>query len=83
MSRFHEKLSPVNRVQGITMIFREITVIPWTWFTALGRHVREMGGNMGSNMQRRYIRFRNIHDRDISGVHCIEMRPAVSTEGVR
>ena len=41
----------------------------------LGRYVREisqMGGQkMGSNMRRRYIRFRDIHDRDISGLHCI------------
>ena len=34
-------------------------------------HVREMGGQkMGSNMRPRYIRFRDIHDRDISGLHC-------------
>ena len=42
---------------------------------ALGRHVREiseMGGQkMGSNMRPRYIRFRDIYDRNISGVHCI------------
>ena len=25
---------------------------------------------MGSNMRPRYIQFRDIHDRDISGVHC-------------
>ena len=40
----------------------------------LGRHVceiSEMGGQkMGSNMRPRYIRFRDIHDRDISGLHC-------------
>ena len=40
----------------------------------LGCHVREiseMGGQkIGSNMRPRYIRFRNIHDRDISGLHC-------------
>ena len=44
----------------------------------LGRHVREiseMGGQkMGSNMRPRYIRFRDIHDRDISGLHCITYR---------
>ena len=43
----------------------------------LGRHVREiseMGGQkMGSNMRPRYIRFRDIHDRDISGLHCIAL----------
>ena len=41
----------------------------------LGHHVREiseMGGQkMGSNMRPRYIRFHDIHDRDISGLHCI------------
>ena len=26
---------------------------------------------MGSNMRPRYIQFRDIHDRDISGLHCI------------
>ena len=26
---------------------------------------------MGSNMRPRYIQFRDIHNRDISGVHCI------------
>ena len=25
---------------------------------------------MGSNMRPRYIQFRDIHDRDISGLHC-------------
>ena len=44
-------------------------------YRALGRHVckiREIGGQkMGSNMRPRYIQFRDIHDRDISGLHCI------------
>ena len=33
-------------------------------YRALGRQ------KMGSNMRPRYIQFRDIHDRDISGVHC-------------
>ena len=44
-------------------------------YRTLGRHVckiREIGGQkMGSNMRPRYIQFRDIHDRDISGLHCI------------
>ena len=43
-------------------------------YRALGRHVckiRKIGGQkMGSNMQPRYIKFRDIHNRDISGLHC-------------
>ena len=34
-------------------------------YRALGRQ------SMGSNMQPLYIQFRDIHDRDISGLHCI------------
>ena len=45
-------------------------------YRALGRHVcknREIGGQkMGSNMRPRYIQFRNIYGRDISGLHCID-----------
>ena len=34
--------------------------------------IREIGGQkMGSNMRPRYIQFRDMHDRDISGLHCI------------
>ena len=33
-------------------------------YLALGRQ------KIGSNMRQRYIQFRDIHDHDISGVHC-------------
>ena len=58
MSRFRQKLSPANWVQGVTAISRKMP--------------RLLGAKkMGSNMRPRYIQFRDIHDRDISGVHCI------------
>ena len=44
-------------------------------YRALGRHVckiREIGGQkLGYNMRPRYIQFRDINDRDKSGLHCI------------
>ena len=57
VSRFREKLSPANWVQGVTAISRKK-------YRALGRQ------KMGSNMRPRYIQFRDIRDRDISGLHC-------------
>ena len=60
VSRFREKLSPANWVQGVTAISRKISR---SW--ALKK--------MGSNMRPRYIQFRDIHDRDISGLHCTEI----------
>ena len=75
LSWFREKLSPANREQRLSR---------WADFTknclprirskeiprfrekyhALGRQ------KMGSNMRPRYIQFRDIRDRDISGLHC-------------
>ena len=52
VSRFREKLSPANWVQGVTAISRKIS---------------------RSNMRPRYIQFRDIRDRDISGLHCTEL----------
>ena len=83
-SRFRGKLSPVSRIKGIRgeqisrkTVSREQGPRNYRDFAknrTLGRHVREiseMGGQkMGSNMRPRYIRFRDIHDRDISGLHC-------------
>ena len=75
LSWFHEKLSPANREQRLSRWadfaknclprigskelpqFREK-------YRALGRQ------KMGSNMRPRYIQFRDIRDRDISGLHC-------------
>ena len=56
VSRFCEKLSPTNWVQGVTAISRKIS--------------RSWAPKMKSNMRPRYIQFRDIHDRDTSGVHC-------------
>ena len=56
VSRFREKLSPANWVQGVTAISRKIS--------------RSWAPKMGSNMRPRYIQFRDIRDRDISGLHC-------------
>ena len=76
LSWFREKLSPANREQRLSWWadfaknclprigskelpqFREK-------YRALGRQ------KMGSNMRPRYIQFRDIRDRDISGLHCI------------
>ena len=75
LSWFREKLSPANREQRLSRWadfaknclprigskelprFREK-------YRALGRQ------KMGSNMRPRYIQFRNIRDRNISGLHC-------------
>ena len=57
VSRFREKLSPANWVQGVTAISRKISR---SWAPK----------KMGSNMRPRYIQFRDIHDRDISDLHC-------------
>ena len=57
VSRFCEKLSPANWVQGATAILPKIS--------------RSWAPKMGSNMRPRYIQFRDIHDRYISGLHCI------------
>ena len=75
LSWFREKLSPANREQRLLRSadfaknclprigskelprFREK-------YRALGRQ------KMGSNMRPQYIQFRDIRDRDISGLHC-------------
>ena len=35
------------------------------------KFAKSVGKKMGSNMRPRYIQFRDIHDCDISGLHCI------------
>ena len=57
VSKFREKLSPANWVQGVIAISPKIS---HSW-----------APKMGSNMRPRYIQFRDIHDGDILGVHCI------------
>ena len=83
-SRFREKLSPASRIKGKRgeqiswkTVSHERGPRNYRHFAknrALGRHVREiseMGGKkLGSNMRLRYIRFRDIHDHYIYGVHC-------------
>ena len=70
VSRFREKLSPANGVQGITAISRKIAnlgVMSAKW-------AKWVAKKPGSNMRPRYIRFRDIHNRDISGLHCISKK---------
>ena len=38
--------------------------------TTSAKFAKSVGKKMGSNMRPRYIQFRDIHDRDISGLHC-------------
>ena len=64
VSRFREKLTPANWVQCVTAILRKISR---SWAPK----------KMGSNMRPRYIQFRDIHDRDISGLHCISLGRAI------
>ena len=60
----NEKLSPTNWVQGVTEIS--------------GKKIALLGAKkIGSNMRPRYIQFCDIHDRDISGVHCIGVAPGL------
>ena len=75
-SWFREKLSPANQEQRLSQ---------WADFTKnclpqigtkllpqFRKKYRVLGRQtMGSNMRPRYIQFRDIHDRNISGVHCI------------
>ena len=75
-SWFREKLSPANREQRLSRwadfaknclprIRSKVLPRFREKYRALGRQ------KMGSNMRPRYIQFRDIHDRDISGLHCI------------
>ena len=75
-SWFREKLSPANREQWLSRwanfaqnclprIGSKVLPRFREKYLALGRQ------KMGSNMRPRYIQFRDIHDHDISGVHCI------------
>ena len=42
--------------------------------TTSAKFAKSVGKKMGSNMRPRYIQFRDIHDRDISGLHCTRIR---------
>ena len=71
VSRFREKLSPANWMQGFTTISRKISR---SWAPRLQNSRNRWAKKMGSNMRPRYIQFRDMHDRDISGLHCITTR---------
>ena len=75
-SWLREKLSPANREQRLLRRadFAK-KCLPQIGSKVLPRF-REIYGalghqKMGSNMRPRYIQFHDIHDSDISGVHCI------------
>ena len=76
LSWFREKLSPANREQRLSRWadFAK-NCLPWIGSKELPRFrekYRALGRQkMGSNMRPRYIQFRDIRDRDISGLHCI------------
>ena len=85
-SWFREKLSPANRNKGYRdeqisrkIVSRELNAKSYRDFAKnialLGatsaKFVKSVGKKMGSNMRPRYIQFRDIHDRVISGLHCI------------
>ena len=85
-SWFREKLSPANRNKGYRgeqisqkIVSRELNARSYRDFAKnialLGatsaKFAKSVGKKMGSNIRPRYIQFCDIHDRDISGLHCI------------
>ena len=81
-----EKLSPANRNKGYRgeqisrkIVSRELNARSNRDFAKnvalLGatsaNFAKSVGKKMGYNMRPWYIQFRDIHDRDISGLHCI------------
>ena len=55
-------------MQGVTVISRKnIALLGAT----SAKFAKSVGKKMGSNMRPQYIQFRDIHDHDISGLHCI------------
>ena len=86
LSWFREKLSPANRNKGYRgeqisqkFVSREFNARSYCDFAkniallgaTFAKFAKSVGKKMGSNMRPRYIQFRDIHDRDISGLHCI------------
>ena len=86
-SWFREKLSPANRDIGYRgeqisrkIVSRELNARSYHDFAKnialLGatsaKIAKSVGKKMRSNMQPRYIQFRDIYGRDISGLHCID-----------
>ena len=89
LSWFREKLSPANRNKGYRgaqisrkNVSRELNARSYRDFAKnialLGatsaKFAKSVGKKMGSNMRPLYIQFRDIHNRDISGLHCIRTR---------
>ena len=58
-------------MQGVTAISRKYIALLGA---TSAKFPKSVGKKMGSNMRPRYIQFRDIHDRDISGLHCIEIK---------
>ena len=98
-SWFREKLSPANRNKGYRgeqisrkIVSRELNARSYRDFAKnialLGatsaKFAKSVGKKMGSNMRLQYIQFRDIHDRDISGLHCTQaLPPTTHTGGTR
>ena len=81
-SWFREKLSPANRNKGYRgeQISRKIVSreLGQRCYRDFAKNIALLGAKkMGSNMRPRYIQFRDIHDRDISGLHCTQKNELV------
>ena len=76
LSWFWENLSPANgeqrRLRWADFAKNCLPRIGPTELPQFREKYRPLGcQKMGSNMRPRYIQFRDTHDRDISGVHCM------------
>ena len=84
-SWFREKLSPANRNKGYrgeqisrkivscklnARSYRDFAKNIALLSATSAKFAKSVGKKMGSNMRPRYIQFRDIHDRDISDLHC-------------
>ena len=96
-SWFREKLSTANRNKGYRgaqisqkNVSRELNARSYRDFAKdialLGatsaKFAKSVGKKMGSNMRPRYIQFRDIHDRDISGLHCTTIFDRLSLDSL-
>ena len=61
---------PGKKAIAVSRFCEKLFLANWVQgVTAISRKISRQ--KMGSNMRQRYIQFRDINDRDISGVHCI------------
>ena len=61
---------PGTKAIAVSRFCKKLFFANWVkGVTAISRKISHQ--KMGSNMRPWYIQFRDIHDRDISGVHCI------------